>query len=283
MRLTRRDRQVLGAVADYRILRREQIQQLFFPSRNTANERLKRLYQHGFLDRHWLPVVLGQGMGQAMYTLTEQGRQLVAQQRGVEPKDIPRRPVRQRSSLFLAHVLDVNQVRIVFTLATHRLRYTVEQWVTEKDLRSRMVGAQIVPSTGNQRARRVLPDAYFILRLGDRRASFCLEMDRATETRRRWKHKVQAYLAYVQSGAYTRQFQARSLRILTITQGAKRLAHLKQATEQVGDTSLFWFGQLAQLTPKTVLTEPIWQVAGQEGLRRLVDTSKPEIVRRDLP
>ena len=53
LRLTPRDIAVLDAVDTYRVLRRDQIQTLFFPSKNTANERLKRLYHHGYLARRW--------------------------------------------------------------------------------------------------------------------------------------------------------------------------------------------------------------------------------------
>ena len=73
MRLTSRDIQVVLAVYEYRVLRRDQVQQLFFPSKNTANERLKRLYQHGFLERRWLPVEYGHGTSQPIYLVAERG------------------------------------------------------------------------------------------------------------------------------------------------------------------------------------------------------------------
>jgi len=43
MQLTQRDRQVIQAIHQYRFLRRDQIQALLFPSRNTANRRLQGL------------------------------------------------------------------------------------------------------------------------------------------------------------------------------------------------------------------------------------------------
>ena len=281
MRLTARDRQVLLAVGAYRVLRRDQIQQLFFPSRNTANERLKRLYQHGFLERHWLPVAWGQGTGQALYTLTTAGQRLIGRQGGIVPEHLPRRTLRRGSDLFLAHALDVNQVRIAVTLAVQHLGYTVEQWLTEDALKGRR---RTTPEgTLGPPERGVMPDAYFVLRLGDRRASFFLEVDRGTETRRRWRHKVHAYRTYVQSGAYTREFGTRSLRVLVVTHGAQRLANLKEATEQEGGAAWFWFAPLGRLEPEGVLTEPSWQVAGQEEARRLIDGDGPEMVRRDPP
>jgi hypothetical protein len=51
------------------VLRRDQIQRLYFPSRNTANERLKRLYHHGYLARRWLAMEQGQGSSQALAAL----------------------------------------------------------------------------------------------------------------------------------------------------------------------------------------------------------------------
>jgi hypothetical protein len=104
------------------------------------------------------------------------------------------------------------------------------------------------------------------------------EIDRATVTvrpsqwqRRGWVHKIQAYLAYYQSGIFTERYATRSLRILTITTGPERLAHLKEVTEETGGKARFWFTtfELAN-DPHKVLTEPIWQVASKEGLQRLL-------------
>ena len=69
MRLTARDLEVVAAVHDCQVLRRDQIQQLLFPSKNTANEPLKRLFQHGYLARRWLAVEYGQGSDQALHLL----------------------------------------------------------------------------------------------------------------------------------------------------------------------------------------------------------------------
>ena len=55
MRLTARDVEILKAVHECRVLRGDQLQALFFGSQSTASYRLSRLYQHGFLDRHFLP------------------------------------------------------------------------------------------------------------------------------------------------------------------------------------------------------------------------------------
>ncbi len=112
MRLTERDVAVVLAVYAYRVLRRDQIQRMFFTGKNTANERLKRLYHHGYLARRWLPVEYGQGSSQALYLLAERGAQLVAATLGVDRAAIDWKEAHNRvSSPFLEHLLLTNEIR----------------------------------------------------------------------------------------------------------------------------------------------------------------------------
>lgn len=271
MRLTARDIKVLKAVHDYRVLSREQIQRLLFPSQNTANYRLQRLYQHGFLDRRWRPVEYGQGMGQAIYLSTKKGANILAQHLTVSPERLHHQPTsRTVRSPFLEHTLRVNDVCIAFVLAAQRASYRIERWLREDELRAAREYVYMTTTSGTPRQVAIIPDAYLALRLGDRRAHFLLEIDRATETSGRWAHRVQAYLAYIANGQYSRRFGTTSLRILVITTSRERLANLLGATEAVGGGALFWFTTLGLVQPETVLTAPIWHVAGQEGMIKLI-------------
>lgn len=266
MQLTERDVQLILGVYQYRVLRREQIQELFFPSKNTANERLKRLYQHGFLERRWLPVEYGQGTSQAMYLLAERGVDVVAQQLGIDRGAVDWRESYNRvGALFLEHLLLVNQVRIAFSLAAERAGFSIERWSTEEELKATRDFVQITPAGGTQRRVAVIPDGYFLLNLGDKRAHFFLEVDRATEANKRWAQKIQAYLVYTESGKYSERYGTRSLRVLTVTTGEKRLANLKRATEEVGGGPMFWFTTFEQATSDKILGTAAWQVAGKEG------------------
>ena len=107
----------------------------------------------------------------------------------------------------------------------------------------------------------VIPDAYFALHLGDRRAHFFLELDRATMTTKRWKTRIQAYRAYAESGKYQARYKTRSLRVLTVTTTPQRLENLRQTTHQAGGGELFWFTTIGQVTAMTVLNVPIWRLA----------------------
>ena len=270
MRLTRRDVDVLVAVQRHRVLRRDQIVRLLFPSKNTANERLKRLYQHRFLQRRWLAVEYGQGMGQALYLLDARGADLVAQSLGIDREGLRWRPSHNGVSLpFLEHTLLINDVRIAVALAAMCAGYQLECWVTEEELNARPDYVYVSgPKTRKRIA--VIPDGYFVLHLGDRRAHLFLEADRATVSNKRWAARIRAYSEYVRSGQYTRRYGARSLRVLTVTTGPRRLANLKRTTEGAKGRGLFWFTTAEQAATDSILAEPIWQVAGTEGSFSLV-------------
>ena len=272
MRLTERDTQVVLAVYDYRALRREQIGKLFFPSRNTANERLQRLYQHGFLERRWSPVEYGQGTSQAIYLLAEKGADLVAQQLGVDRGAVAwQESHNQVGSPFLEHTLMVNEVRIAVTQAASQAGYRVEKWVKEEELKARKDYVDVSTSGGARRKIAVIADGYFVLNLGDKRAHFLLEVDRATEANKRWGMRVQAYRIYTESGKYSERYGTRSLRVLTVTIGPKRLANLKRTTERAGGRQMFWFTTLERVgAAEGMFSGRIWEIAGQEGSSDLI-------------
>ena len=270
MQLTPRDVRLLCTVHQHRVLRRDQIQRLLFPSKNTTNERLKRLYQHRFLQRRWLPVEFGEGMGKALYLLDRRGAEAVASHLGIDLPGLHWSPSHNRVSFpFLEHTLMVNDVRIAASLAANRLGHPLEGWVPEDELTAQPDHVVLPMFRGTRRVA-VIPDGYFSLHLGDRRACFFLEADRATVSNKRWALRIRAYREYVRSGAYTRRYGARSLRVLTVTTGEKRLSNLKRTTERAGGNSSFWFSTLEQVRAVTVLAEPIWQVAGQDGLHTLI-------------
>lgn len=271
LHLMERDVQVVLAVYEYRVLRREQLQQMFFPSPNTANERLKRLYQHGYLERRQVPVVYGQGTAQALYLLGEKGADLVAERLGIDRGAVKWRAAQNRvSASFLEHTLMVNQVRLAFMLAAEEAGYAIATWVGEEELKATRDYVHITTAEGRRRRVAVIPDGYFILDLGSKRAHFFLEVDRATEANKRWGQKVQAYLEYIRSGQYKARYQVSSLRVLTVTTGEKRLANLKRATEEAGGGQIFWFTTEEEASEQRLLADAIWWMAGVEARQKLL-------------
>ncbi|NLF02710.1 MAG: hypothetical protein GX601_17220 [Anaerolineales bacterium] len=276
----------MDAIYRYRVLRRDQAQQLFFPSKNTANQRLKLLHQHGFLARRRLPVEYGQGSGQALYLLGGRGAALVAAQLGVDVAEIGwRRTHNHVSSPFLEHTLMVNDIRLAVEAAASQQGYRIEAWLREEELKVAPDRVWVETRSRQRRRIAVVPDAHFRLSMTGHRACFFLEADRATETQGCWAQKIRAYLAYIHSGAYLRRYGSRSLRILTVTTGEKRMANLVRTTAQTcrsRDQGLFWFTSVEQVAQDTVLNAPVWRVNGEEGLMHLT-TPDPEARRFAQP
>ena len=272
MRLTARDQEIIRAVHDYRVLRSDQLQALFFGSQSTASYRLSRLYQHGFLDRHFLPTLGGLASSLILYTVGKQGVQVLREAFEVAPEEIRRRPSNKAlTASWLEHLAQINDVRVAVTLAARRQGYTLELWLDDTALKGTYDYVTVKTSRGGSRKEPLIPDGYFVLQTPRGHACFFLEVDRGTETTSRFKAKILAYQAYITSGQYERQYGTRSLRVLTVVPGPKRLANLKRVTGEAGGGRVFWFAEQAAITPATVLDAPIWQIAGNNGQFALIE------------
>lgn len=282
MVLTPRDRKILRYVQLFRMLTREQVERLLFAPEqgrdhftktSKARERLKLLYHHGYLERIPLPVGQGSWAWQPVYRLASKGAEIVAADLGVEKtqlvywgkaEDRVQRTT-DVTSLFLTHSLRVNDIRVAVTLAAREKGYRVETWLDEAQLKSqeRKECVRVSDERGSQMVA-VVPDGYFVIHLGDKRAHFFVELDRATMSNPRWATRVSAYLQYVHSGKYTERYQTSSLRILTITTTEKRMLNLKETTQKAGGEGLFWFTTFDQVEPASVFFRPIWRIANDE-------------------
>lgn len=283
-----RDCQIVNAVYRYRALTTDQIERLFFlpekgqdhPTKTSRCQlRLKLLYHAGYLEREEQPQKLSEGRKPLIYFLDRKGADLVARVTGMPLERLDwDRADNNGSSIFLTHLLSINDVRVAITVAAAANHFAIETWHDDKTLkRSHMKDYVILKGReGQQQRAAVVPDGYFLLKAGEYMYHHFLEIDRQTVTgqasdegARDWARKVRAYLEYYRSGQYERRYKTRGLRILTVTTGEKRLAHLKAITERAGGKARFWFTTLGQVAPATVLTAPIWEVAGEEGQRSL--------------
>lgn len=260
MKLTERDIEIIHAVYQYRILTQAQLQQLFFSARSPAQRVLARLYHHRLLERKFLAVTSGRSP--TLYVLDRKGADLLKQHFGLEDlkwynssKDV--------KTDFLAHTSAINDFRIALTLAAPAAGCELLKWVGESELKAHYDRVSIRTPSGKLQAISLIPDSYFVLQTPRGLAHFFLEADLKSETVRVFKTKVLAYLAYYRSGQYERRYQTKSLRVLTVTTGQRRLDNLKQATEEVGGKQGFYFTTFDQITSAALLTQPLWQVATQ--------------------
>lgn len=282
LRITERDMAIVNACYAYRALTTPQIQRLFFTTGSEGGqmvqcrERLKRLYHHGYLYRDERPTRLSDGRRALVYFLDKKGAALLAGYAGVEISELdwhPRNNAAAAGYLFLNHLLKTNDVRIAITQASERAGGCIRRWLDDKTLKSQQMKDYVTfwDDDGKERRMAVVPDGFYQLELAGNLYNDFLEIDLRTTIgvytkpgRRDWARKIRVYQAYYADGRFQQRYQSRAFRVLTITTSETRLKNLKKITEEKGGSRHFWFTTFDRINTDTVLTEPIWQVAGRE-------------------
>lgn len=263
--LTDRDMAIIGAVGNYRLLSRSQIQRLLgFGTVTRVNFRLQKLFHHGYLVRHFLPTL--KGSSQALYTLDRLGLPVAAERLGKDTADLWR-PKDKLSPFFLAHELAVNDVRIAFELAARAHNdHQLVSWLSAEEAKDRFF------FSGSWHT--LTPDAFVRYRVGKQLLSVFIEVDRGTMPNHRFQRKVEAYFAYDVSGRYAERHKGQRFRVLVITKTPKRLTNLKETTAQVAQRNC-WFATLPEIAQNGPLAA-IWETVGREEKARLIDTDGKE-------
>jgi len=263
-----RDREIMVGLYAFRLLTSQQILRLFdFGCTRRVNSRLRKLYDHHYLSRTFLPTV--RGSGKSIYYLGPQGVAVVAEELGVDSVLIKKKAkkISQLRELFLAHALQLNELRITFSHAIHdHPEMSLESWIGESECGQEYS----VYSYGRKMVRKFRPDGYFRFWSLGKLHSFFIELDRSTMSQARFKSKVQTYLEFARLGFYRERFGVKFFRVLVITLTAERLANIKRTVEAVTDR-IFLFTTLDQITSENAFGH-IWQRAGYQGLYPLVET-----------
>jgi hypothetical protein len=268
MRVTKRDLRVLDAVYRYRVLSQAHIQRLIFTglNPNVANRRLYLLYHNAYLERQFLPTLGGVMTSPILYLLDKRGGEYFLQHS--DHTDIRwKASDNQIGAQHLRHLLDTNTFRVETVLACQQHTIPLEEWLDDTTLHQ---DYDTISVPGYARPQPVVPDGYFRLKVPGGHMHFFIEMDRGTMSTRRFKRKIQTYMAYAQSGRSQDRFGTSQYRVLTITPSLARAQSLKHVAEAAGGTTRFWFGTLDTLTADTLLSAPIWLVAGREAATPLL-------------
>ena len=287
-RITKRDKEMIKAVYTMRALTTPQIAIFLHPpdsgkvrrtTTSRVRHRLKLLFHYGYLCRLEQATKLSEGKKPLVYLLDKKAIPLLAHVYGVFEEEIDWSPRDNKiAQRFIDHLLAMNDVRIAIELGTGKQGYQLERWIDEKTLKSREMkdSVEIQGPKGQIEKATIVPDGYFTLTDGEYDYHNMLEIDMGTETgisdkfnRRTFARKMRSYLAYYSSGKYTEKYGADAMRVLTVTTSQERMKNLKKIAERLDGESVFWFTTFCQITPETVLTEPIWSVAGQVGFRPL--------------
>lgn len=274
MALTARDEDIIRWVYELRFATQEQVQQLLFSptTASSCRRRLTLLYHNAYLDRRLIPLRSRFGANRAAYCLDKRGADLLAFLAGSGTQVNWRPADNDRELYFLSHTLATNDVRVAATGAAKHQGYVLT-WIDEQTLRTKAMRDLVEDPKRPGERLAVIPDGYFPLASENRPLGFAVELDRGTVEEKRFKAKVRALGEWKVTGAYQKRFGTDSLRVLFVVaenpRDPNRLARVKGWTEAEGGQSLFWFARHEQLTSATILTSPVWQVAGRSGLYSL--------------
>ncbi len=238
IQLTARDVGIILSVYENRFLKRDQIQRLHFAnaSRIACNMRIKKLYEHKFLDRLVKPVAIG--THQLVYALDKRGADVVASTLEMDRHKVRWNRANNRVEfLFLEHTLGVSEVRVCLDVALAGRRE--ELLFYQRGDRSHL---RRISMTGTKKKYFVVaPDAFFGIQSGRGKHIFFVEVDMGTETLSRFAEKIVAYKRYWKSGKYTQEYGFNHFRVLTVAESERRLANLIQATGKAGGRQMFLF------------------------------------------
>ena len=267
--LQERDQEMLVSVYEFGFLTRQQIQRLFnFNCVTRINVRLRKLFDHGYLSRRFLPTI--KGSSQTLYFLGPRGMELISERTGHDALEIKKKQKNcyERKELFFDHDLLLNDVRIgVYKALAGMPGTALDRWVSYTDCLQEW---NLFSQKLNRQCKVALrPDGYFRY-LSEAKLFGCfLEVDRSTMSNGRFQSKVKLYLDYIRSGLYPAKYGLQFFRVLVVTETRQRLLNLMSVTGQLTD-KIFWFGLADHLKAGRVF-DSIWERPGKQGTFGLLE------------
>ena len=275
-RVQHRDVEILEGLYSYRLLTTSQITRLFFNTKKRAEQRLRKLFDGGLVDRIFRPVVVGSA--EIIYILSEQGASILSQETGIDREEIDtiRLKAKKLTPFFLDHFLDINQFRISLMLASKANGYNLLFWKYENELKNKsdqgvLISDRVKDPENPGQMIPVSPDAFFGLDTPRGKAYFFLEADRATMSNSRFRRKMMGYARYWLDGVYQEKWGYRTFRVLTTTT-KNRLPVLLEVTGRIRDKQLlpiFYFTDRDSVTPEKLFSE-VWKTPNDDKARGII-------------
>lgn len=254
--LTSRDREFLHVVYRHRYVTQEHLRDLICPdtSRRRVQTRLRQLWENGYLDRHYVPVLLmadkaasRQSAGRPVYILATKGAKVVAEDLGIGLKSIPHTPAENaRGFATFEHHLVVTDFLVALEAACKESEdIKVVRIERESDLR-RLVAAWHV-KTGTRHHPYLVSDGAVTLTypLLNRTWTFHLEVVRAGVPggNQTLYQKMLKYTRLHHSGYFRIVFHHEDLRaVLILTTSEERVERFRELARRLPHGSrMFWF------------------------------------------
>jgi len=256
--LTNRDIAILTALSDYRYLDRDQVQQLFFPSRRVSQRRIKWLKDHGLLYRWMMIEPPGWTRLHSLLLLSPRGARVLAACLGQDARLLVRLSQDARDHCFnVGHDLGANAFFVALAICSRRVPGEgLYHWVGEDRCRRLLredAGRRHAPA----------PDGWGRYLVPGREITFFLEWDRGTESVERLRRKSANYVRYFEN-----RREANYAHVLFVFPSSSKEAafHRSLADELPRDglCCVFWTTTVQHLQESDPRT-PIWWKVGRRA------------------
>ena len=274
-KITERDILVVLDVYKFRYLATYQVENLHFPSKQTANRRLRVLIEDGYIKGYNAPWIADR-----IFHLTPKGAEMVASALGIPTEQLPFRRISDAAKdyYFLRHFLQLNDFRIALQFAQKRqasisLLGFIPEYFGDNSSKGG-VGKYIKDVVCDIKNPKVeiqfTPDAVFALEKSGTPVLFFLEIDRGTEVvgnpEKGVLKAINFYYNYFISKKYNRYAkdfkcgQFNGFRVLFVTTTETRLGNMRAAVKQANhkETRFVWLTTADKIKPQTLFSE-IWQ------------------------
>jgi hypothetical protein len=251
----------------------------------TVKDRLKTLFDQGFVQRDTIPT--RRSRAPYYYTLTQKGMHYLEQADFDTSEAFRASKEINKSSLFIDHTLEVNDVLIAAALLQRsNPNYRLDSFIHERTLKQNPYKATWKVKKGGEHQKEqkesftLIPDAFLDFRFyptegKPQRLSILLEHDRGTEGQKKFRQRIRAYVVFLKSGAYQELFATKGITIaFTTFVGTYRLEQMREWTRQeLGTTNeptstgrKFWFTAMTKpVDPKYLWLESCWYPPYEEG------------------
>jgi DNA-binding PadR family transcriptional regulator len=231
--LLRGSRQVPVGIYQLQLTTADQLTRLHYKpgTLKTVKARLKQLVDQRYIQADVVPKRYI-GAPPYFYTLTPKGLRYL-RSLGMDTSEAHRPRERLKHTLFIEHVLELNDVLIAAALlAQSHPDYYLAGFIHEQVLKRR-------PYTGQQHGRRafnIIPDAVLDFRraLPNGRHHYTpvlLEHDRGTEQQDYFRKRIRAYITFLTSGIYQELFNTSAVNIaFTTFEGERRREQMRAWT-----------------------------------------------------
>jgi hypothetical protein len=247
-----RDVEIFKLVYGYRFLRTDHITALIEGDRSSIEKRLRKLWEHRFLNRTFLLAYPGKepSTRKAIYSIDYRAASVLAKNDFAEPQALKFAIRRNKTDLkYIEHQLIISNFRVALTLALkNKKEAKLLFWRQDNDLRDHVE----VVGSGKTKTLPIAPDGYFAIEDERGKMYWFLEADRYTMDHHRFFLKMKAYYLWWEKKGHTDKFDIKNFRVLTICPNNTMLERRLEVTKKVKvaksngkeipvGIKLFWF------------------------------------------